>query len=156
MTQPPILTGQDIAEAEGAVTRLLEQTLAPTGTSRRQYVVLRVLAVRGPFGSPQDLHEYLAGQSQLGLGPEAVAALLGDMQKQGLATGTSLDSPGPAQATGEGAALLAGLTETVAPATRRLFAGLDPDDLAAAHRVLTQVIARAGELTGQRRVPPAP
>jgi hypothetical protein len=149
MSQPPILTGQDIAEAEGAVSRLLEHTLAPTGTSRQQYVVLRVLVVRGPFDSPRELHEYLAGQPQLGLGPEAVAALLGDMQKQGLATGTSLDSPGPAQATGEGTALLTRLAETVAPTTRQLFAGLDPDDLAAAHRVLTQIVARAGELTAR-------
>lgn len=34
MPQSPALTGQDIAEAEGAVTRLLERSLAKTGTSR--------------------------------------------------------------------------------------------------------------------------
>ena len=28
MAQPPVLTGQDIAEADGAVTMLLEQALA--------------------------------------------------------------------------------------------------------------------------------
>ena len=47
MTQPTALTGQDIAEAQGAVTRLLEHALAGTGTSRYEYVVLRVLAFRG-------------------------------------------------------------------------------------------------------------
>ena len=62
MPQAPALTGQDIAEAEGAVTRLLERALAPTGTSRHQYVVLRVLTGRGPFTSPGELREYLAGQ----------------------------------------------------------------------------------------------
>lgn len=35
----------------------------------------------------------------------------------------------------------------VAPATRQLFAGFDPDDLATAHRVLTQVIERAGQIS---------
>lgn len=67
MPQPPALTGQDIAEAQGAVTRLLEHSLAGTGTSRYEYVVLRVLAVRGPYASPEELHAYLAGQPQVGL-----------------------------------------------------------------------------------------
>ena len=96
MSQAPALTGQDIAEAEGAVTRLLERALAPTGTGRHQYVVLRVLTGRGPFTSPGELHEYLAGQPQLGLTPEAVAAVLAGLEVQGLAAGTALDSPGPA------------------------------------------------------------
>ena len=149
MPQAPALTGQDIAEAEGAVTRLLERALAPTGTSRHEYVVLRVLTGRGPFTPPRELHDYLAGQRQLGLTPEAVAALLAGLEARGLAAGTALDSPGPAQATPEGAALLGRLTEAVTPATRELYAGLDPDDLAVAHRVLTQVIARADELSAR-------
>ncbi len=51
-TQAPTLTGQDIGEAEGALTALLEQALAGTGTTRNEYITLRVLAVRGPFTSP--------------------------------------------------------------------------------------------------------
>jgi hypothetical protein len=149
MSQAPVLTGQDIAEAEGAVTRLLERALVPTGTSRHEYVILRVLAGRGPFASPAELHQYLAGQPQLGLTPEAVAALLAGLEGQGLAAGTALDSPGPARATPEGAALLGRLAETVTPTTRALYAGLDPDDLAVAHRVLTQIIARADELSAR-------
>jgi hypothetical protein len=149
MSQAPVLTGQDIAEAEGAVTRLLERALAPTGTSRHEYVILRVLVGRGPFTLPEELHEYLAGQPQLGLTPEAVAVLLAGLEGQGLAADTALDSPGPAQATPEGAALLGRLVETVTPATRELYAGLDRDDLAVAHRVLTQIIARADELSAR-------
>jgi len=150
MSQAPVLTGQDIAEAQGTVTRLLEQTLAKTGTSRHEYVILRVLLVRGPFTSPLELHDYLASQPQLGLTPEAVAELLAGLEKQGLATGTAPHSPGPAQATPEGTALLARLTETVAQTTRKLYAGLDQDDLATAHRVLAQVITRADELSTQK------
>jgi hypothetical protein len=149
MSQAPVLTGQDIAEAEGALTRLLEQSLAATNTSRVEYIALRVLVVRGPFTSPDELHDYLAGQPQLGLTQEATAGLLAGLQEQGLAAGTALGSPGPAKATERGAARLAELADAVAPTTRKLFGGLDPDELAIAHRVLEQIITRAGELIAQ-------
>lgn len=148
MAQAPILTGQDIAEAQGAVTRLLERALEPTGVDRHAYVALRVLVVRGPQ-APRELHAFLADQPQLGLSADAVAELLAGLEERGHATGTAPDSPGPAQATPEGAALLARLNEAVAPATRALYAGLDPEELAVAHRVLLGVTQRAGELAAQ-------
>ena len=148
MPQAPILTGQDIAEAQGAVTLLLERALEPTGVGRHAYVALRVLVVRGPQ-APRELHAYLADQPQLGLSADAVAELLAGLEEDGHATGTAPDSPGPAQATPEGAALLARLNEAVAPATRALYAGLDPEELAVAHRVLLGVTQRAGELAAQ-------
>jgi hypothetical protein len=143
MTQPPVLTGQDIAEAQGAVQGLLEHALAGTGTTSREYVVLRVLEVRGPFQSPASLHDFLAGQRQLALSPAAVAELLAGLQARGLATGMAKDGPGPAQMTPEGAALFRSVAETVAPATREAFAGIAHEDLAATHRVLRQVIEQA-------------
>lgn len=147
MPQAPLLTGQDIAEAEGAVTRLLEQTLAKTGpTTRPEYIALRVLVARGPWASPRELHEFLAGQRQLGLTETAAAELLASLEDQGLASGTAAADPGPAEATEAGTALLARLNAAVAPATQALYAGFDPDDLAITHRVLTQVIERAGQL----------
>ena len=148
MPQPPILTGQDIAEAEGAVTRLLERALEPTGVSRHEYVALRVLMARGPQ-VPRELHAYLADQSQLGLSAAAVAELLAGLEENGHAAGTEQDAPGPAQATPEGAALLARLNEAAAPAIRALYAGFDPEDLAVAHRVLVGVTERADELVAQ-------
>jgi DNA-binding MarR family transcriptional regulator len=147
MPQAPLLTGQDIAEAEGAVTGLLEQTLAKTGTTTRpQYIALRVLVARGPWASPRELHEFLAGQRQLGLTETGAAGLLASLEDQGLATGTAAAGPGPAEATEAGAALLARLNAAIAPTTQALYAGFDPDDLAITHRVLTQVIERAGQL----------
>lgn len=146
MTQPPALTGQDIAEAEGAVTRLLEWALAKQGATRQDYIGLRVLTLRGPWTSPRELHAFLAGQRQLGLTTAAAAELLARLESRGLASGTAAGGPGPAQATPEGAALHASLAAAVAPATRELFAGFDPGDLATAHRVLTQVTERAGQL----------
>jgi DNA-binding MarR family transcriptional regulator len=146
MTQPPVLTGQDIAEAQGAVQGALEHALAGTGTTSREYVVLRVLAVRGPFQSPASLHDFLAGQRQLALSPAAVAELLARLQARGLATGTAKNGPGPAQLTPEGAELFRSLAETVAPSTGDVFAGIAEDDLATTHRVLQQVIEQAHRL----------
>jgi hypothetical protein len=146
MTQAPVLTGQDIAEAEGAVTKLLERALARKGATRQDYVVLRVLTLRGPWTSPRELHAFLTGQRQLGLTAAAAAELLARLEDRGLASGTAADGPGPAEATSEGAALHASLAAAVAPTTSELFTGFDPDDLATARRVLTQVTERAGQL----------
>jgi DNA-binding MarR family transcriptional regulator len=149
MPQPPALTGQDIAEAQGAVTRLLEHSLAKTGTSGQEYVVLRVLTVRGPYASPEELHAYLAGQPQVGLTRAAAVELLGRLEAKGLASGTAPGSGGPAEATQEGKARLAELAAAVAPGTKALFAGLDPSDLLIAHNVLAQLTTRATELVSQ-------
>ena len=146
MAQPTAVTGQDIAEADGAVTRLLERALAREGATRHEYIALRVLTLRGPWTSPRELHAFLAGQRQLGLTEAAAAELLARLEDRGLASGTAADGPGPAEATLEGAALHASLTAAVAPVTRELYAGFEPGDLATARRVLTQVTERAGQL----------
>jgi hypothetical protein len=149
MSQPPILTGQDIAEAQGAITTLLEQSLAGTGISRQEYIVLRVLVFRGPYAAEQELLGYLAGQPQVGLTAEAAAELLAGLEKRGLATGTSPGAAGPAQATPAGAALLSQVSEIVAPQTRELYASIDTADLVTAHNVLTRIITRAQEMTAR-------
>jgi DNA-binding MarR family transcriptional regulator len=148
MAQPATLTGQDVGEAEGALTALLNQILAGTNTgiSRTQYLALRVLALRGPFPSPAALHDYLAGQPQVGLDLPQVAELFHDLEARGLVTGSAPDGPGPTQLTAEGAALNAKLADAVAARTKRLYADLDPDDLATAHRVLVEVTQRANRL----------
>ena len=150
MTQPPALTGQDIAEAFGAIQALQDQTLAATAGTSHEYVALRVLAARSPVESPASLHDYLVSQRQLALSPAAVAELLAGLQARGLAAGTAKDSPGPARLTQEGAAALRGLTETIAPTTREIFSGLLPEDLATAHQVLRQIIDRADLIRHER------
>jgi DNA-binding MarR family transcriptional regulator len=151
MQRPATLTGQDIGEAEGAVSALLDQVLAGTGTgiTRHEYIVMRVLTFRAPFETPAALHDYLVEQRQLALDPPAAAALLGGMEAKGLISGSTLDSPGPTQMTAEGAALHTKLSEDVAKATARLYADFDPDDLATAHRVLNHVKERAAQLGGE-------
>ena len=143
MTQTPILTGQDIAEAYGAVEILLARALSGTGTTNREYVVLRVLAARGPVENPASLHEYLAGERQLDLSADAAGELLARLEARGLAAGTAKDDPGPAKLTPQGAELLRTLTETVAPRTRALFSSIAAEDMTIAHRVLREIIDRA-------------
>ena len=152
MTTPPILTGQDVGEAEGALTALLIQTLASTdtGMTRTQYIALRVVALRGPFPSPAALHDVLAGQPQLGLDRVQVAELLHGLEAQGLVTGSDPDGPGPTSVTPRGAELNATLAGTVSALTQRLYAGLDPEELAIAHRVLVEVTDRADRLRRHR------
>jgi DNA-binding MarR family transcriptional regulator len=149
MAPPATLTGQDIGEAQGAVTTLLDRVLATTdsGITSSEYVVLRILAVRGPMESPGDLHGYLASQPQLHLDLPGVAALFGKLEAKGLVTGGSdPNGPGPTQLTPEGHALYTNLADTVNAVATRLYGSFDPDDLATAHRVLVGVIERAAQL----------
>jgi hypothetical protein len=50
--EPPVLTGQDIGEAEGALTAVLEGVLRSSELNRTEYITLQVLATRGPFEAP--------------------------------------------------------------------------------------------------------
>jgi DNA-binding MarR family transcriptional regulator len=149
MPQPPTLTGQDIGEAQGAVQALLEQALGGTGRTGSEFIALRVLAVRGQYPAPAALHDFLASQRQLALNPPAVASLLAELEAAGLASGTAADGPGPAQLTEQGAAAYARLSEEVGAVTRQLYADLDPDDLAIARGVLTQITERAQRLRSE-------
>ena len=145
---PALLTGQDVGQAEGALTALLNRTLAAsqTGVTRVEYVTLRLLAGRGPQPQPAAVHALLASQPQLGLDRGQVAELLGRLESRGLLSGSAADGPGPLQLTPAGVALNAQLAEAVVAATRPLYADFDPDDLATAHRVLVELTQRATRL----------
>ncbi len=145
-TLTPSLTGQNIAEAQGAVEALLERVLVGSGSTPHEFVVMRVLLVRGPYESSDALHEFLAGQRQLGLDRTAIAELLAGLQARGLITGSAMGEPGPAQLTPEGIAMHATLAGTVAPVSGQVFADFAPGDLATARRVLDQVIDQANRL----------
>jgi DNA-binding MarR family transcriptional regulator len=143
-----VLTGQDIAEAHLALTALFERSLARAGSDRLEYVVLRFLVGHGPFSSPAELHGFLAGQQELGLTAAGVARLLARIEKRGLASGTALPGEGPAQATPSGSMMISQLIEAMIPTTRELFAGIDPEDQATAHRVLNLLTERAAKISG--------
>ncbi len=137
MIDTALLTGQDIGEAEGAMTALLERAIAPSGRSRAEYITLRVLAAQAQYGSDGELIDYLAGQHQLGLDRAGVVAMLDRLRDDDLVAAAS------AELTAAGQNLLQELAAAVAPVTRELFAGMDPNNLAVSHRVLVELIQRA-------------
>lgn len=137
MTDTAVLTGQDIGEAEGAMTALLERVLAGTGRSRAEYITLRLLAARPAYESAAELAGSLAGQRQLGLDHAGAMAMLDRMRAEALVTAA------PVELTEAGRSTLDELTAAIAPVTREVFAGFDRDDLAVAHRVLARLIERA-------------
>jgi hypothetical protein len=149
MPQTPTLTGQDIAEAQGAVRALLDRVLAGTDTTSNEYVALRVLSQRGPAAEPAALHRFLAEQPQLRLDRAGVADLFTGLETRGLVSGTAPDGPGPARLTAAGAARHAELADAVTAVTVRLYTGFDPDDLVTTHRVLTDVTERANRLRSE-------
>jgi DNA-binding MarR family transcriptional regulator len=151
MAPPATLTSQDVGEAEGALSGLLGRVLAGTGSGLRrpEYITLRVLALRGPADSPTAFHDYLVSQPQLDLDRPGAADLLRGLERRGLISGSSPDGAGPVQLTAAGADLHASVADAVLPVTRRLYAGLDPHDLAAAHNVLVELTQRATRMRAE-------
>jgi DNA-binding MarR family transcriptional regulator len=149
MTEAPTLTGQDIGEAQGALRALLDTVLVEAGTTGNEYIVMRILAVRGPLASPTEFREYLATQRQLDLDPSGVAELLGGLEAGGIIAGSSPDGPGPVRLTDRGQARYEALAAAVMPITTELYGDLDPDDLATAHRVLVELTQRAVRMSSR-------
>jgi DNA-binding MarR family transcriptional regulator len=131
----PTLTGQTIAEAQGAVRALLDHVLAGSGLNSNEYVTLRVAIAR----RTDDLAGFLAGQPQLGLDPAGAVALVDGLQKRGLLSTDAI--------TADGVATYERVQQRVAETTERLYDAMNEDDLATTQRVLTAVIARAADLT---------
>jgi DNA-binding MarR family transcriptional regulator len=152
MTTPAAtLTGQDVGEAEGALSGLLDDVLARTGSglSRPEYITLRVLALRGPMDSPAVFHDYLASQPQLRLDPAGAAKLLSGLESRGLISGCGPESHGPVQLTAAGADIHASVADAVLQVTSQLYADIDLDDLATAHNVLVELTQRATRMRGE-------
>jgi DNA-binding MarR family transcriptional regulator len=149
--QRPLLTGQDIGEAEGALTGLLEDVLAESenGVTRSEYIALRVLTARGPF-TPATIHKFLVEARQLGLDRAGVDDLLATLEAKGYVSGAAPDGPGPVYLTENGAAEHAKIAAAVSTVTQQVFAGFDRDDLATAHSVLVQLVERAQQLRSNK------
>jgi DNA-binding MarR family transcriptional regulator len=142
MSFTPTLTGQDIAQAQGAVRALLDRVLESTGVTSDEYVTMRILGQRR--FSPAELHDFLVSQRQLRLDRPGVDALLSGLIQRGLITGDH-----EVVLTEAGRTQFAALTEAVGSLTKRLYEPFAATDLAIAHRVLTELAQRANELSSQ-------
>jgi DNA-binding MarR family transcriptional regulator len=124
------LNGQLIGQAERVTRALLDRLLAETGTTFTQWVALNVTATAGP----DDLETQLAGG--LRIAPAEARSAIATLVEQGL-----LRPEGGL--TSAGRARYERIAAGIAGISRRLYADLPADDLAAAGRMLAAVIGRA-------------
>ncbi|MBH0781716.1 MarR family winged helix-turn-helix transcriptional regulator [Nocardia bovistercoris] len=144
----PTLTGQDIGEANGALDALLEDALADTGVTIREYLVLRTLGRQSPRPA-RDFYDYLVGQRQLKLDASTAVDTVRGLEDRGLVTGVDPEATA-LTLTPEGVDLDAALAARAAPIATQVFGEMNPTDLQTAHRVLRDIIDRSRALRASR------
>jgi hypothetical protein len=142
MTETPILTGQDIGQAHFATRAVLERLLAQAGLDFGASVTLN--AAEGN-DSPLRRADLIARVVHgLKIEEPAAGAVLTALLDQGLVALTPPTATDPqVTLTPAGKARFQQVRDGIGQITQRLYGGLPTDDLAAAHRVLTTVTARA-------------
>jgi DNA-binding MarR family transcriptional regulator len=134
-TSAALLNPQIVGQAENAHQPILARVLAPTGTTKNQWVALTMTAAAGAVGTAE-----LAGRlvGALKVDPaaarDAVAELVAARLLADDASGVRLTAAGEARY----AEIRAAIDAIVTPA----YAGIPAEDLATAARVLTTVTAR--------------
>jgi DNA-binding MarR family transcriptional regulator len=142
---PPLLTPRTIGETENALRALLTSTLAGTGLDYPRWVTLTIVArSRSPIPATE-LITRLTGS--LKIDRNAVTALVDDLRARHI-----LEQSGDTVTiTAQGTALHQRLNTRVEELTGQLWAGLDANDLASAHRVHTTITDRANQLLARHR-----
>ncbi|MGC0328171.1 DNA-binding MarR family transcriptional regulator [Streptomyces sp. SAI-170] len=133
----PALTPRSLALAHYAARAVLERVLARYGTTFQQSVTLRLLAVaEGPVTRDAVVADAVAA---LKVPEPEIEATLDELIDRGLAgqDGSAL------RITDAGRELYTTTSAATAPISARIYAGIPPEDLAAAGRVLAQVAERA-------------
>lgn len=125
---------QLIGQTEKALNALLRTFLEPTGLTEPQWVTLRVAEQLAGTSHPADLVDAVEARTHL---PD-VPAIVRQLTARGL-----LAAGRPTVA---GCELLAAVKGAVDGETRSLWSGHDPGDVAAATRVLHEVLVQAEEV----------
>lgn len=139
MCRPPILTSRNIGLAENALRALLTRALQHTGLDYHRWVALKLVA-DGQWPIPVAT---LIGQLKdfLKMDEAGALAAINGLRADGLVeTGDRIST------TLRGRSLYERLCDETGEISRQIYAGLDPDDLAATHRVLSVITARANSL----------
>jgi DNA-binding MarR family transcriptional regulator len=132
------VNGQVIGEAQKAIEPLLGQILDEVGTTFPAWVTLNTLAIRGSAVERAELVRGVA--AGLNAEPSDVRELIDRL----LADGLVHEGPGAlAELTPAGRELHGRIQARIAANGRRLWADLDPDELATTRRVLVEVTRRA-------------
>jgi DNA-binding MarR family transcriptional regulator len=138
---PPPLFGQLLGQAHGASTALLEDLLAQHETSFDRWVILNLLAQRDPATDRDQFWAELARAFQND--EEAVERPLTQLEAGGLITVARDNGSVSVAMTPSGLAQYAELRASIGNLSAQLLGDVDPDDLAAARRVLEHMRARA-------------
>ena len=137
MSRPPILTTRSIALADAALRAVLTRTLEGTGLDFHRWIALKIVADKPTFMPVADLVETM--RECLKLEAAEAAAAIEELRTLDLVD-RAHDRVG---LTLHGSVLHRRLSEETGVIARQIYAGLDPDDLAATHRVLSTVAGRA-------------
>ena len=140
----PPLFGQVLGQAHRASTALLEDLLARHDTSFESWVSLNTLSQQEPGVDRNQFRSQLATAFQTD--EEAVERLLTQLEAGGLIRVDRDNGMSSVTMTPEGLAQYAELRESIGNLSAQLLADVDPDDLAAARRVLEQMRTRAESL----------
>ena len=145
MTRPPILTSRSIGIAENALRAVLTRTLNGTGLTYQRWVAMKLVADSSSPVPVRTIVERLEDALKL---EEGVAlATIDDLHAMDLVE----RADHKVSITLRGMFLHRQLCEETGEIAQRIYAGLDPDDLAATHRVLSIVTERANALLASGR-----
>jgi DNA-binding MarR family transcriptional regulator len=143
MSNPTLLTSRDIGVTENTLRALLTQKLlSGTNLDYHQWVSFNLIVSQAPAVLSRVLAQMQAG---LRLDQQTAAAVIDALSARGLITVRG-DELTP---TDEGSALHARVTSQVLLLTQRMYAGLDPADLAAAYRVLSTLNERGSAILAE-------
>ncbi|MFI1172557.1 MarR family transcriptional regulator [Streptomyces melanogenes] len=136
-TTAPVADPRVLALAHYAARGVLERVLARHGITFQQQIALRAAVTADTPPTPDDL--VVQVQGSLKADPADIRTTLDELLAKHLlvADGAHL------RATDAGRELISVAAAEAAPFTARIWAGMDPEDLAATGRVLTLVAERA-------------
>lgn len=139
MCRPPILTSRNIGLAENALRALLNKALQHTGLDYHRWVALKLVADgQWPIPVPRLIEQL---KDFLKMDETTALVVISDLRAEGL-----VDTGDRIATTLRGRSLYERLCDETGEISRQIYAGLDPDDLAATHRVLSVITARANSL----------
>jgi DNA-binding MarR family transcriptional regulator len=138
-----------LGTAERAMTRLLLDVLAETGTPEMTWYAFQRLSVLQPVPTPDAFRRDLS--HELELDDVSAAALLDQIVAAGLMHEVSDPDGGEARValTAEGESVRARIRRSVAALLAELVESVDPKDLEVTTRTLTRLTERARELHGR-------
>jgi len=141
--RPPILTTRSIALADSALRAVLTRTLVGTGLDFYRWIALKLVADQPSFTPVREIAERM--RDFLKLEDAQAIAALDDLRALDLVDHVN----DRVCVTLRGSSLHKRLCDETGVLAQQIYAGLDPDDLAATHRVLSTVTGRANALLAE-------